>query len=212
MKALHPSTANAQKAQYVFLLHKYVYLLHKSLYGMIQSPRYVHYLLHKSLYGIIQSPQAWYQLWCTICTLFGLQKLVTDGCVHIKYVNNKKTTHQQPKINLNDLSRDLKHLPLHDHIYLDCPHDTSIIIVVTYVDDKLVFTNCETMCLQFAAHCIQNVRFNDEEPTRWYLGTQYDRDPISGAVKTRAVHQQAPGTLANVRLQSDQDTLLRQAG
>ena len=40
---------------------------------------------------MIQSPQAWYQLWCTICTSFGLQNLVTDGCVHVKYVNDKKS-------------------------------------------------------------------------------------------------------------------------
>ena len=43
------------------------------------------------LYDMIQSPQAWYQLWCTICTSFGLQNLVTDGCVHVKYVNDKKS-------------------------------------------------------------------------------------------------------------------------
>jgi hypothetical protein len=35
---------------------------------------------------------------------------------------------------------------------------------------------------QFAAHCNKRVRFNDEGPARWYLGTQYDRDPITGAV------------------------------
>ena len=68
-----------------------------------EDPREYAYLLHKSLYGMIQSPRAWYQLWCTICTSFGLQKLVTDGCVHVKYVNNKKTKQQKPKINLNDL-------------------------------------------------------------------------------------------------------------
>ena len=55
-----------------------------------EDPREYVYLLHKGLYGMIQSPRAWYQLWCTICTSFGLQKLVTDGCVHIKYVDNKK--------------------------------------------------------------------------------------------------------------------------
>jgi hypothetical protein len=54
--------------------------------------------------------------------------------------------------------------------------------VVSYVDDNLVFTNCESMHLQFAAHCNKRVRFNDEGPARWYLGTQYDRDPITGAV------------------------------
>jgi hypothetical protein len=131
---------------------------------------------------MIQSPRAWYQLWCSICTSFGLQKLVTDGCVHIKYVNNKKNKQHTPKINLNDLAKHLKQLPTHDRIYPDCPHDTAIIIVVTYVDDNLVFTNCETMRQQFAAHCNKRVRFNDEGPVRWYLGTQYDRDPITGAV------------------------------
>ena len=117
---------------------------------------------------MIQSPRAWYQLWCTICTSFGL--------------NNKKSTQQLPEMNLNNLAKLLKTLPIHDRIYPDCPHDTAIIIVVTYVDDNLVFTNCETMRQQFAAHCNKRVRFNDEGPVRWYLGTQYDRDPITGAV------------------------------
>ncbi len=76
-------------------------------------------LLRKSLYGMIQSPRAWYQLWCSICTSFGLQQLVTDGpgCVHIKYINNKKTKQHTPKINLNDLAKHLKQLPTHDRIY-----------------------------------------------------------------------------------------------
>jgi hypothetical protein len=127
-------------------------------------------------------PLSWYQLWCTLCTSFGLQRLVTDGCVHIKYVNNKKSTQQLPEINLNNMAKLLKTLPIHDRIYSHCPHDTAIIIVVTYVDDNLVFTNCETMRQQFAAHCNKRVRFNDEGPVRWYLGTQYDRDPNTGAV------------------------------
>ena len=55
--------------------------------------------------------------------------------------------------------------------------------MVTYVDDNLVFTNCATLHQTFAAHCNKRVRFNDERPARWYLGTQYDRDPITGAVK-----------------------------
>ena len=71
-----------------------------------------------------------------------------------------------------------------DRIYPDCPHDTAIIIVVTYVDDNLVFTNCQTMRQQFAAHCNKRVRFNDKGPARWYLGTQYDRDPTTGRRRT----------------------------
>jgi hypothetical protein len=55
-----------------------------------EDPREYVYLLHKRLYGMVQSPRAWYKLWCTLCQSFGLQKLVTDGCVHVKYMNNKK--------------------------------------------------------------------------------------------------------------------------
>ena len=82
---------------------------------------------------MVQSPRVWYQLWCTLCTSFGLQKLDTDGCVHIQYANNKKSKQQQPKINLYDPAKHLTPLPVHDRVYPACPHDTAIIIVVTYV-------------------------------------------------------------------------------
>jgi hypothetical protein len=98
-------------------------------------------------------------------------------------MNNKKSTNQQPNVNLNDLAKHLTPLPIHDRIYADCPHATAILIVVTYVDDNLVFTNCATLHQTFAAHFNKRVRFNDEGPAHWYLGTQYDRDPITGAVK-----------------------------
>ncbi len=97
-------------------------------------------------------------------------------------MNNKKSKHQQPKINLNDLAKHLTPLPIHDRVYPDCPHDTAILLVVTYVDENLVLTNCDTLRQLFATHCNKRVRFNDEGPARWYLGTQYDHDPLTGAV------------------------------
>ncbi len=81
----------------------------------------------------------------------------------------KKSTNQQPNVNLNDLAKHLTPLPIHDRVYADCPHATAILIVVTYVDDNLVFTNCATLRQTFAAHCNKRVRFNDEGPARWYL-------------------------------------------
>ena len=88
-----------------------------------------------------------------------------------------------PRTTYHDLAKHLiTPLPTHDRLYPDCPHDTAILIVVTYVDDNLVFTDCETMRQQFAAYCNKRVRFNDDGPVRWYLGTQYDRDPNTGAV------------------------------
>jgi hypothetical protein len=47
-----------------------------------EDPREYAYLLHKSLYGMIQSPPAWYQLGCTICTSFGLQKQSQKKCAY----------------------------------------------------------------------------------------------------------------------------------
>ena len=96
-----------------------------------EVPREHVYVLHKSLYGIVQSPRAWYQIWCTLCISFGLQRLVTEGCAHVRYVNNKKSKNQQPKIKLNDLAKNLSPRPVHDRVYHDCPHDTAILRVVT---------------------------------------------------------------------------------
>ena len=140
------------------------------------------YLLHRCLYGMVDSPRAWYQLWCTMCHGYGLTRLVSDGCVHVKYVNNSKTRKHTTNINLNNLAQHLEPLPVDDRVYADCPHNTAILIVVTYVDDNLVFTNSDTLRKAFAAHCNKRVRFNDEGPVRWYLGTQYTRDPDTGAV------------------------------
>ena len=88
---------------------------------------------------------------------------------------------------MSNLAKHLAPLPAHDRVYHDCPHNTAILIVVTYVDDNLVFANCERLRQQFAAHCNKRVRFkllfNDKGPARWYFGTQYDRDPITGAVR-----------------------------
>ena len=140
------------------------------------------YRLHRCLYGMIDSPREWYQLWCHICQEYGLTRLVSDGCVHIKYVTNSKTSRPPKDIDLHNLAQHLEPLPIDDRVYPDCPHDTAILIVVTYVDDNLVFTNCDTLRQDFAAHCNKRVRFNDEGPAKWYLGTHYTRDPDTGAV------------------------------
>ena len=140
-----------------------------------------------------------------------LQKLVTDGCVHIKYVNNKKTKQHTPKINLNDLAKHLKQLPTHDRIYPDSPHDTAIITVVTYVDDNLVFTNCETMpptvrSSQQQARPLQRRGARLLVPRHTIRPRPHHR---SRTCITRTVHQQAPSTMAHVRLQPNEDTVLR---
>ena len=53
----------------------------------------------------------------------------------------------------------------------------AIIIIASYVDDNLAFTNCATLSKEFKIHC--NVKFpmNAERPVNWYLSVKYDRDP-----------------------------------
>ena len=57
-----------------------------------------------------------------------------------------------------------------------------MIIIASYVDDNLAFTNCTTLAKGFEIHC--NIKFpmNAEGPVNWYLSVKYDRDPITGAV------------------------------
>jgi len=66
-----------------------------------------------------------------------------------------------------------------DRIYPDCPHATAILIITSYVDEHLAFTNCTTLAAEFEVHC--NVKFpmNAEEPVNWCLSVKYNRDPIT---------------------------------
>ena len=50
-------------------------------------------------------------------------------------------------------------LTVQDCVYPDCAHDTAILLVMTYVDDNLIFTNCETLRAPLFAHCNKRVRF-----------------------------------------------------
>ena len=121
--------------------------------------------------------------------------------------DNKKSKQQQPKVNINDLAKHLMPLPVHDRVYPDCPHVTAILIVVAYVDDNLVFTtgNCRTLR-------------NSSQLTATSVFASTTKGLPTGTLAHNstatagALHQQAPRTLAHVRLQSYQNTLLRQAG
>ena len=74
-------------------------------------------------------------------------------------------------------------VPENDRIYPDCPHATAIIIIASYVDDNLAYTNCQTLAKEFEIHCNLKFPMNAKGPVNWYLSVKYDRDPITGAVK-----------------------------
>ena len=54
-----------------------------------------------------------------------------------------------------------------DRICSYCPHATAMLIIASYVDDNLAFTNCATLSAEFEVHC--NVKFlmNAEGPVKY---------------------------------------------
>ena len=149
--------------------------------GYEDRSKYV-YRLHRHLYGMKDSPRGWGQLFASVCADFGLTRLKSDESVFVKFVNNSKSRIHNIQPNLANIIEATALVPAHDRIYSDCPHSTAILIIASYVDDNLAFTNCETIAAEFEAHC--NVKFpmNAEGPVNWYLSVKYDRDPITGAV------------------------------
>jgi len=149
--------------------------------GYEDRRKYV-YRFHRHLYGMKDSPRGLGQLFASVCTDFGLTRLKSDECVFVKFVNNSKTRIQNVQPNLANIIEATALVPENDRIYSDCPHATAILIIASYVDDNLAFTNCAALATEFEMHC--NVKFpmNAEGPVNWYLSVEYDRDPITGAV------------------------------
>ena len=84
--------------------------------------------------------------------------------------------------NLANITKATSLVPGNDRIYSDCLHATAILIIASYVDDNLAFTNCAALAAEFEVH--YNVKFpmNAEGPVNWYLSVKYDRDLSTGAV------------------------------
>jgi len=73
-------------------------------------------------------------------------------------------------------------VPEDDRIYSDCPHATTTIIINSYVNDNVAYTNCEAIAAEFEVHCNVDFLMNAEGPVNWYLCVKYDRDPTTVAV------------------------------
>jgi len=91
------------------------------------------------------SPRGWGQLFASVCTDFGLTRLKSDECVLVKFVNNSKTRIQNVQPNLASIVEATALVPENHRIHWDCPHATAILIIASYVDDNLAFTNCAAL-------------------------------------------------------------------
>jgi len=94
------------------------------------------------------SPRGWGQLFASVCTDFGLTRLKSDECVFVKFVNHSKTQIQNVQPNLANIIEATALVPGNDRIYLDCLHATAILIIASYVDDNLAFTNCAALAAE----------------------------------------------------------------
>jgi len=128
------------------------------------------------------SPREWGQLFASVCKDFCLTRLKSDKCVFVKFVNNSKSRIQNIHPNLANINEANAFVPENDRNYSDCPHATAILIIASYLDDNLAFTNCEAPAADFEVLC--NVKFpmDAEGPVSWYLSVKYDCDPTAGAV------------------------------
>ena len=128
------------------------------------------------------SPRGWGQLFASVCTDLGLTRLKRDECVFVKFVNNSKSRIQNMQPNLPNIIEATAFVPENIRICSDSPHATVILIIASYVDGNLAFTNCAALAAEFEVHC--NVKFpmHAKGPFNWYLSVKYDRDPTTGAV------------------------------
>ena len=144
-----------------------------------EDRRHYVYQLHKHLYGMKDSPRGWSKLFTSVCLKYGFSQLKSDECVFVKIVPNTKSG---KSVNTFSAVLDtLPNVPEHDRIYKDCPYESCLIILCSYVDDILAFTNCQSLADDFLAHCNKRFTMTCDGEAHWYLSVKYTRDP-SGAV------------------------------
>jgi len=120
--------------------------------GYEDRSKYVYRLLCH-LYGMKDSPRGWGQLFANVCKDFGLTNLKSDECFFVKSVNNSKSQIHNIHPNLAKINDATAFVPKNDRIYSDCPHATAILIIASYLDDNLAFTNCEALAAEFEVQC-----------------------------------------------------------
>jgi hypothetical protein len=144
-----------------------------------EDRRHYVYQLHKHLYGMKDSPRGWSKLFTSVCLKYGFSQLKSDECVFVKIVPNTKSG--KSASTFSAVLDTLPNVPEHERIYKDCPYESCLIILCSYVDDILAFTNCQSLADDFLAHCNKRFTITCDGEAHWYLSVKYTRDP-SGAV------------------------------
>ena len=140
------------------------------------------YLLKRYLYGMKDSPRGYNLHFNSVCLNFGLKRCISDECVYIKVESNDHRNKETPTASLDVLTSQTTCIAPEHRIHKDCHYALRILIVSTYVDDNLIFTNSRTFADEFATHCNKSLKMNLEGDLTWYLSVLYTRCPITGKV------------------------------
>ena len=126
------------------------------------------------------SPRGWGKLFAKTCKDFNMQQLRSNECVFVYTVSNHDG--HTKAFDLDTLHRQQPTVPEDKRIYKDCPYDTCILLVCSYVDDNLAFTNSRILADAFSDHCNKSMTMTCDGEVHWYLSVKYDRDHSTGAV------------------------------
>ena len=142
--------------------------------------------LRKTIYGLKQSPAAYFKLCKEVYTKVGMKQLHSDECVFVRYENN---IIGNPKLNIEDLLesghfRTMPIVPEHERIYKQCHYPVACLIIVLYVDNNGVRTNCPELLERFERDVAADNRIDlvREGDMSWFLSTRYSFDFKTGLI------------------------------
>ena len=145
--------------------------------------------LVRSLYGLCASSRHFFLLAREVYTeKAGLRQLQSDQCVFVRFVSNVKGSNidlSNDELLANGYFRQMPFIPPEERRYPSCPHSVAAIIVVTYVDNSGIRSNCRELVDDFVKAVKKDGRIVllQEGNLTWFLGVRYQYDPVTGAVK-----------------------------
>ena len=142
--------------------------------------------LRKTIYGLTQASRSYFLLCQDEYVKCGPTQLKSDECVFVKYVNNIKGA---PPLNLDNILDHgmfdtMTEVPLDQRVYPSCPHPIASMILMMYVDNNLVRTNCDKLVEELETKVREHGRIilNREGDDSWFLDVCYSFDKVSGTV------------------------------
>ena len=142
--------------------------------------------LRKTVYGLKQSPAAYYKLCREVYTKVGMTQLKSDECIFVRYENN---IIGNPPLNIEDLLesgyfRTMPIVPEHKRIYKQCYYPVACLILVLFVDNNGIRTNCPELLEKFERDVVADKRIDlqREGDMTWFLSTRYSFDFQTGQI------------------------------